>query len=256
MNEYEIECTGKFVGTYTEAQVELNNRLYVECLKPELDCAAIEDLLNQGADPLGATAAFGWGLLEHVYTELACPVYGPLCVNFPKVTELFLKHGMDVAKPKVPYDGDNSFHPLYSFSHNPGENTILALKMLLDNGLDADSAGEFWGHSMFDMINTNRHDPNDPEWNEWYTWTFKMVMLIVSYDHVLDRDDSLRAFVGCDRNDYDPHKFRQWGRFHYEFDTSTCKAFPELYKSVVRIFEVETGQEIWRIGVCFKDEEY
>ena len=70
MNEYEIECTSRYEGTYTIEEIELNNQLYAECSKETLDCEAVEELLKKGADPLGATAISGWGLLEHIYTEV------------------------------------------------------------------------------------------------------------------------------------------------------------------------------------------
>ena len=256
MNESEIECTSRYEGTYTAEEIELNNKLYTECSKKTLDCDAIEILLKKGADPLGATAVSGWGLLEHVYDELVRDSQDSKSINLPKITELFLKYGMDVAKPKVPYDGDNSLHPMWSFSFIPNENAIVALKMLLDNGLDADSAGEFWGHSMFDQINVHRENPNDTEYTEWFVWTFKMLMLIASYDHILDNDDSLREFIGCGYNDYNAHKFREWNNYRYEFDTSRCEKHPELYKSVVNIFEVESDEVVWRIGVCLKQGEF
>ncbi|MBR3750413.1 MAG: hypothetical protein IKK58_01455 [Clostridia bacterium] len=256
MNEYEIECTSRYEGTYTVEEIELNNQLYTECSKEVLDCETIEELLKKGADPLGATAVSGWGLLEHIYDELVCDSQDSRSVNLPKITELFLKYGMDVAKPKVPYDGDNSLHPMWSFSFIPNENAIIALKMLLDNRLDADSAGEFWGHSMFDQINVHRENPNDPEYTDWFVWTFKMLMLIVSYDHILNKDEDLRRRVGASYNQYDTHKFREWDNYRYEFDTSRCERYPELYRSVVRIFEIVSNKEVWRIGVSLKEGEF
>ena len=256
MNEYEIECTSRYKGTYTEEEIELNKRLYVECSKEVLDCEAIEELLKKGADPLGATAVSGWGLLEHIYDELICDSQDFQSVNLPKITELFLKYGMDVSKPKVPYDGDNSLHPLWSFSFIPNENAIQALKMLLDKGLDSDSAGEFWGHSISDQINVHREDPNAPEYNDWFSWTFKMIMLIASYDHILDEDEYFRKEIGCEYNHYDTHRFREWNNYRYEFDTSRCERSPELYKSVVNIFEVESNELVWRIGICLKEGEF
>lgn len=159
MNEYEIECTSRYEGRYTAEEVELNKRLYEECSKKTLDCEKIEDLLKRGADPIGATAVSGWGLLDHIFEDLICDSQDSKSINLPKITELFLKYGMDVAKPRVPYDHYNSLHPMWSFSFIPNENAIAALKMLLDNGLDMDSAGQFWGHSIDDQINVLKDNP-------------------------------------------------------------------------------------------------
>lgn len=256
MNEYEIECTSRFEGTYTVEEIELNNRLYEECSKEVLDCDAIEKLLKQGADPLGATATSGWDLLDHIYTEIISYSCDACSVNLPKITELFLKYGMDVAKPKVPYDGENSLHPMWSFSFVPNENAIVALRLLLDSGIDADAASEFWAHSIYDQINVHKEDPNDSEYTEWFVWTFKMIMLIASYEHILDVDEDLRNIIGYSYNKYDVHNFKSWNDYRYEFDTSKCERFPELYKSVVRIYEVNSDKEIWKIGICLKEGEF
>lgn len=256
MNEYEIECTRKYEGIYTPEEIELNNKLYAECSKEVLDCDAIEKLLRQGADPLGATAVSGWGLLDHIYGEIICDMDHSNCVNLPKVTELFLKYGMDVDNPRVPYDDDNSLHPMWKFAFVMNENAVYALEMLLDNGLSADAAGEMWGHTTFDLFNIECGDPNDDDWNYELTWTMKMIMLCASYDHIIDNDEYLRDFIGCSYNSYDLHKFRKWDDFYYQFDTSHCSPYPEFNWSVVKIFEKETKKEVWKIGVNLKEGEF
>ena len=256
MNDYERKRTCIYEGIYTSEEVELNNKLYEECSKEVLDCAAIESLLMQGADPLGATAVSGWGLLDHVYGEIVCDSQDTSSVNLPKITELFLKYKMNVSSPRIPYDNDNSFNPLWAFSFVPNENSIKALKMLLDNGLDADCTGLFLTHSIDDEIDIHCQDPNDPYCNDWFVWTFKMVMLIASYDHILENDKDLCRFIGLDYNDYDVHKFKEWNNYRYEFDTSRCKSYAELCRSVVRIIEICTDKEVWKIGVCLKPGEF
>lgn len=257
MNEYEIECTSRYEGTYTEREIELNNQLYAECSKEILDCAAIETLLKNGADPLGATAVSGWGLLEHIYGELLCDSQESKSINLPRITELFLKYGMDIDHPKIPYDGDNSLHPMWQFAFVMNENSVYALKMLLDAGISADAVGEMWGHATFDLINISCGDPNNDEfWNYECVWSMKMIMLCASYDHILNQDEDLQEFIGCAYNNYDIKKFREWNNYRYEFDTSKCDRSPKLYKSVVRIFEIASNKEIWRIGVGLKEGEF
>ena len=255
MNDYERERTCVYEGRYTPEEVELNKRLYEECSRDVLECATIETLLTQGADPLGATAVFGWGLLEHVYGEIVCDSHDSQSVNLPKITELFLKHGMNISSPRIPYDNDNSINPLWDFSFVPNENSIIALKMLLDNGLDVESVGAFLCHSIDDEIDVHRSSPNDPDYNDWFVWTFKMVMLIATYDYILNNDKDLCRFIGLDYNNYDVRKFKEWNDYRYEFDTSRCKSFAELCGSVVRIIEVNSNKEVWKIGVCLKPEE-
>ena len=99
-------------------------------------------------------------------------------IDLPRITELFLKYGMEVEKPRIAYDGSNSINPLWDFAFVTNENAILALKMLLDHGLSADGFAEFWDHSMTDFFHISCGDPqNDEFWNCACTWTFKMLLL-------------------------------------------------------------------------------
>ena len=257
MNEYEIECKSRYEGTYTVEEIELNNQLYTECSKEVLDCETIEELLKKGADPLGATAVSGWGLLDHIYGEILCDSQDSKSINLPRITELFLKYGMDIDNPKIPYDDHNSLHPMWQFAFVMNENSVHALKMLLDAGISADAVGEMWGHATCDLINISCGDPNNDEfWNYECVWLMKMVMLCASYDHILNQDEELRKFIGYSYNDYDIEKFREWENFRYEFDTSRCEKSPELYKSVVHIFEIASNKEVWRIGVSLEEGEF
>ena len=250
MNEYEYEHTHQFEGIYTAEEVDLNNKLYKECVKEDIDLNVIEELLKKGADPLGATAVSGWGLLDHIYGDILCDTKDMLSKNLPEITELFLKYGMDISNPRVPYDGDNSLNPMWDFAFAMNENSAYALEMLLDNGLSAEDAGEMWEHAMFDLINIECGDPsNDEFWNYECTWVMKLIMLCASYDHIIDNDLSLRSYINYDQNSYDLHKFRKWNDFYYEFDTSRCERFPELYKSIVRIYEKESKKEVWKISL-------
>lgn len=250
MNDYEIKCTAQFEGTYSKEEVELNNQLYEECSKENLDVNAIEDLLKRGADPLGATSISGWGLLDHIYGEIVDDSQDSNSINLPLITKIFLKHGMDIDNPRIPYDDENSLHPMWQFAFVMNENSVYALEMLLDNGLSADSAGQMWGHAAFDLVDVECGDPcNDEFWNHECTWLMKMMMLCASYDHVLNNDEYLKNFIDYSYNDYDIHKFRKWNDFYYVFDTSNCKGKPELRNSIVKIFEVESNREVWRINV-------
>lgn len=249
-NEYEREETQKYEGTYTPEEIALNKKLNEACSEDAIDFAYVEELLKQGADPLGGIALHGWDLLIHIYGDIVGDSYDSNSINLPRLTELFLKYGMDVDKPRIPYDGNNSQHPLWEFTFATNENSIIALKMLLDHGLSAEAFAEFWGHSMIDYFHCACGDPqNDEFWNEACTWTFKMLLLGASYDHILENDEGLREFICCHVNTYDIHGFRNWDDYKYYFDTAYCERYPELYGSIIHIYEKATGEEIWRIGV-------
>ena len=250
INDFEREWTQKYEGSYSPEEIELNKKLKDECSKDSIDYEVVEELLKQGADPLGGTEICGWGLLEHIYGDLAADSQDSNSITLPKVTELFLKYGMNVDAPRVPYDGDNSLNPLWEFTFVSNENSIMALKSLLDHGLSASSFAEFWNHSMTDFFHIECGDPeNDDFWNKECVWTFKMLLLGASYDHIFENDEGLREFICCPHNIGDVHMFRNWDDFEYHFDTSHCTNHPELYGSIIHIFSKKTSNEVWTIGV-------
>ena len=243
VNEYEKEQTARFEGTYSQQEIDLNNRLYEECLKECLDVSAIKELLKQGADPLGATAVSGWGLLEHVYGGIIFEMsQRENTDNLPIITELFLESGMDMDKPKVPYDEENSLNPMWNMAYIVDENTLCVLKTLLDNGLSAVSAAEMWDHIIFDLyVEWGVHGNSEYKGCE-LTGAMKVVMLCASYDHVLNEDEGLQEFIGCSHNNYDIHKFRNWNDFYYVFDEKR----PQSNRIGVRIYDVKSKCEVWK----------
>lgn len=249
VDDYEREWTQKYEGAYTPEEIELNIKLRDACAEDDIDFARVEELLRQGADPLGGTAVCGWGLLEHFYGEMVSDSWESGSVNLPRLTELFLKYGMNIDAPREPYDDDNSLNPLWYFSFVTNENSIMALKLLLDHGLSASSFAEFWDHSMKDFFYVGCGDPeNDEIWNEACTWTFRMLLLGATYDHIFKDDEGIGEFICCSFNTNDVHMFRNWNDFDYRFDTSYCERHPELYGSIIHIFSKKTGDEVWTIG--------
>lgn len=256
-NDHEREATQKYEGLYTPEEIELNKKLYEECSKDKIDFAVVEELLKQGADPIGPTVEYGWDVLEHIYGEIVGDSQDDDSINLPQITELFLKYGMDVENPRIPYDGGNSINPLWEFGFVTNENAICALKMLLDKGISVESFGEFVGHTFDDLIYIECGDPvNDEFWNHTCVWTMKMIMLAASYDNILCKDEGLQMRIGYSYNNYDIHYFREWNNYYYEFDTSHCTKYPEFYKSVIRIYDVKTKKEVWKIGVGLKEGEF
>ncbi|MBP5468341.1 MAG: hypothetical protein J6Z11_03765 [Candidatus Riflebacteria bacterium] len=256
INDYEREWTQKYEGTYTPKEIELNKKLKKECSKDNIDYKIVEELLKQGADPLGGTEIGGWDLLEHIYGELVADSQDSDSINLPKITEVFLKYGMNIDNPRIPYDHVESLNPLWSYSFVANENATIALKMLLDNCLSSDNFAEFWDHSISDFFHVSCGDPeNDEFWNKECIWTFKMLLLGASYDHIFYDDEGLREFICCSKNTSDIHIFRNWDDFEYHFDTSNCERRPELYGSILHIYSKKTGKEVWKIGVGLAGRE-
>lgn len=239
-----------YIGTCTQEEIKLNQMLYDECCKETINFATVEELLKAGADPLGGTEATGIRLLDHIYGDIVGGSQYNNSVDLPRITELFLKYGMNIDKPKIPYDNANSINPAWEFGFVTNENAIIALKMLLDRGLSYESFGLFCDHTITDFFHIECGDPqNDEFWNHECTWTFKMMLLGASYDHILNNDKDLKNFLCCDYNSYDIKNFRNWDKYDYYFDTSRCVKSPELYKSIIHIYEKESGKEVWTIGV-------
>lgn len=250
VNEHERQATQKYEGTYTPEEIELNRQLKEECSKGDVNFAIVEEFLKRGADPLGGAEWGGWDLLEHLYGEIIADSRDSNSNHLPKLTELFLKYGMDVDFPRIPYDEHDSLNPIWFFTFAVNENSASALKLLLDHGLSADSFAEFWCHSITDFCHVACGDPeNDEFWNFECVWTFKMILLGASYDRILENDEGLRELIRCNSNSSDVHMFRSWDDFEYRFDTSHCPRRPELYGSVLHIYAKKTGKEVWTIDV-------
>ncbi len=249
MNNYTRNCKKWFEDFYTEKEIELNNKLYRECKKKKIDLLAVEELLRQGADPMGPAEDMGGGIGDHIYEELVAASQDTDSINLPKITELFLRYGMEVDHPRVSYDvEDDTINPLWSFAFVTNENAIHALKMLLDSGVSADSVGEFWGHAIGDYQFVDEINPiNDIYWKYQCTWTLKMIMLAASYDQIIDNDQYLRELICYSDNSYDIHGFREWDNYRYEFDLSGCDSRPHIFGSVVRIYEEATNEKVWEM---------
>ena len=260
-SDLERQETQEYEDVYSAEEIELNKKLYEECFKKVIDFEAIEKLLKQGADPMGPTVECGWGILEHIYEEIVSEAnFEDETHRLPQLTELFLRYGMDIDNPRIPYDGGNSINPLWSLGLHPDENSIETLKLFLDHGISVESFGEFWSTAMGDLIDVDCGDPvNDTFWNSACTRALQATMLAASYDYMLNQSEHLKTFVGISYNDYDVHNFRNWKDFSYEFDTSRCNrhpGYPELYQSVVTISEISSGEKVWKIGVYLNESEF
>ena len=165
-----------FEDLYSPEELELNKKLLDECSKENVNFDLVRLYLSQGADPLGPVELEGLSGMDHIYGELVWGAQDDEAKNLPEITKVFLEYGMDISKPRVPYDDGNSINPLWEFAFITNENSLLALKLLLDSGISYEMVAEFWGHAISDL-DLDGVNPNNPEDNEWVTWTMKMIML-------------------------------------------------------------------------------
>lgn len=237
-------------------QIELNNELLRVCRSFSINFSRVEQLLQQGAEPLGkvqyhrAVNNLYDSVLDVMLCEDECPE------DFVKLTALFLHYGMDIAKPSIPYDGDNIINPLWTFAFVRGNALIKALKLLLDNGLSAEDASCCWSHAVCDLVQFGFILDNEYAYECLYDCIRKL-MLIASYDHVLSQDEDLQEEIWYDyeQNQYDLKKFRNWNDFEFKVDTSRCQRIPEPYKSLVTIIEKVSGSPVWTFGICLTPED-
>ena len=92
----------EYVNVYSHKEHTLNKRLYEECSKADINFTMVEALLKQGTDPLGPTQGGKLNELDHVYGEIVSETDPDDGKYLPRLTEIFLKYGMDIDHPCVP----------------------------------------------------------------------------------------------------------------------------------------------------------
>ncbi len=97
-------------------------------------------------------------------------------------------------------------HPLWECAFSGGDALLKVIRLLLENGLDADSAGRCWGHAVFDLLLLA--DSEDEYWLDFYKETAQKIMLFASFDHVLNNDEDMQKLFWCSRNNYPTKEFR------------------------------------------------
>ncbi len=235
---------------------ELNQKLLEACIADKVDLLYVEQLLKNGANPLGCVID-DRGDEDNLYHVL---IFHYLDLTrdeeddsaFFHLTELFLKYGMDLTKPELSYDGIEILNPMWSYAFYSSETALKTLQLLLDHGLDADSVGHCWCHDLTDL-GLPRYDINDAFVNSWAAHSFQRLMLIASYPHIISVDDNLKREIWYDENNYDITSFREWNRYEYVFEP-TVNYY--LNKSIIRIFEKDTKNEVWKFGFELSPEEW
>lgn len=226
-----------YLDAYSPEEIELNSKLYKECIKTDPDFDYIERLLTKGADPLGPYSADShWDLLGHGLSDLiweSCDTRK----NLPELTRLFLHCGMDIDHPRIPYDNENSLSPLWHLGYCENEEVVEIMSILLDSSISIASIDVFLHHfcEFYEDENPNEVVPVE------YIVFLKTLMLIASYDYVYQTVHDYKDFIRAEENDYDVHKFRRFDGFKYIIDN------PKLFGSTVRIVELKSGRTVWKI---------
>lgn len=230
-------------------QLELNRAL-LEAVK-ETDVERAEVLLQQGADPLGISDEREYDnfVLHEMFIDVAWEE--ELNEKRQELLRLFLAYGMDVSTTNTAPEIDDYLNPVWLMAHMNNEGGIRMLKLLLDHGLDVVSAEILFNHIFVDMEVCDGCDIHDEWWMEEWTYSMKMVMLIASYPYILEASSYIRKCVELERNNVSWLPcFRDWNRFAYEIDLSTCDNIPRgLRNAPLHIRDKKTGDTVWTMFI-------
>lgn len=230
-------------------QFALNQEL-LEAAK-RCDLIRVEELLRQGADPLGSFDVNHQN--EHILGELFCFSADDekLADRMPTLLRLFFAHRMDIAAGNIPGDEEDYINPLWDLAFVSNESGLKILQVLLEHGLDCLSAENLVEHIFVDMEICDGCNVDDKWWVERWSCSLKMVMLVASYPHILENSTYIADCISLAENDAARLSvFRNWKNFTCQIDLSTCDDIPHgLRNATVRITDAETGELIWRMAV-------
>ena len=233
---------------------QLNSELLAACIEEKPDLARIEQLLQQGARPLGAVKD-SYGMQGLVYSEVVFHYVFEDREEFVEITKLFLGYGMDVEKPDIPYDDGNIVNPVETFALSSGDCSVAVLKLLLDAGISVTSAEEYICRVLFNWCNQDGQLEAADDYEALYI-ALKEILLIASYPYILENYEELRKLIWLSENQGDPKQFRQWENYRYEVDTSHCRrGYPEAWRSIVTVFDKQSGEKVWRFGIEIAPDE-
>jgi len=245
--------------TITKEQFEKNKKLEMALFSEPIDFDLVENLLMDGADPLGSADESNPD--SHIFGEcLFCsqgePGAGPTYLEtmIPEITKVFLKHGMKIENnPGHPFDGNN-INPVWQFGFCVNRSGCRALEMLLDGGLEAGLFEDFVDFVITDLqfcggywgeFEDNRLDA-DTEYKALWDMIFKMIFLGASFPYVIENSKFVKDCIGYDDNSYDLTRFRFIDDYEYRYDTSTAYALNGFAGTIVKVYEKASGLEVWR----------
>ena len=162
---------------------------------------------------------------------------------------------MDVSKPDIPYEECDETNPSWMFAFYSEANVLEVMRLLLDYGLDADSASKCWGHILSDYYHVWGKLEDEFCYEMLYE-AIRKIMLIASYPHVLQNDKDLQEVIWLKHNTYPTEAFRDYDAFSFEIDSGNWgEETPQVYKSVVTIIEKKTGEKVWKFGFGLQPDD-
>lgn len=216
-------------------QIELNKKLYDECLKETINPKVIEDLLVKGANPLGTISVKD--KYKYVYNEIMFENN-----NLYTLTQLFIKHGMKINYKDYEEDSDNNINPLWCLALVTDFNGISTLKLLLENGLEYESAEVLVDHIYTDFIFLDEAHDFDEKYEKEAFQAFeiamKMILLCSSYSNVLKKSEYIKEIICLDFNNKENlSKLKEYNSYYMK----------EEYNKILYFYEKTTNKLIWKL---------
>ena len=226
----------------------LNERLCAAITQKQIDKEHIEQLINEGADPLGPLFDEKDTAIGELF--LVAGTEG-ISDNIPVIVEMFIEKGLDCARFSKT-DGDSHME-LWSLVHSSSEGACEALKIMIENNLRVSALEDFICHFYEDCEYCDGSEMDD-EYEEYITWSLKTIMMCASYPKLLKESKYLRLCIEMNdtnkENDYDLTKFKNYNEYEYYFDLSTIDTAPYgLRNAGVEIRRKETGEVVWRLHI-------
>ena len=206
----------------------------------------MESHLKAGADPNGIIIDTE-GYSDNLYGFILEDCYDDEAhwKRLPIITEILLKYGLDISNPRIPYDGDNVFHPFDQFAFEGYDyvTCLQTMKLFLDSGLPANEAAECWEHAMFDWYNLGCYleDADAPG----YIDMARKMLFISSYPHVLTEDKRLQEAISLSDNSYDPTHFQNIDDYEFKLNIPANTDPSFLRRAMVSVIEKSTGRTVW-----------
>jgi len=228
--------------------MELQQELLSACIQSVPDLEYIGQLLQRGAHPLGRIDP-GCRYAELVYPEILFHYWEENTDRemLLKITELFLRYGMDIEQPELAYDETDVINPLSMLSFHYGEYGVEILQRLLERGISVNSARECWEHILFIWCNMDGDLIEADDYEALFA-AIRKIFLIASYPYIIENDQRLREEIWYCDNDYDLAAFRQWRNYHYLVEPALRRPgdCPQAYGAAVTVVETASGKHVWR----------
>ena len=235
---------------------ELNKKLSDSITEREIDYDLVDELLKEGADPLGCYNDYNDTPIGNLFCmggeDWGEETNGTLSDRFPKLINIFIKNGFDCSR--FQRDTDRRYNrELWCLTFSISQGAYETLKILIEHGLPIPAMEDFISHFYTDSEMCDGSDMT-PDYEEYLIWAFRMIMLCASYPHILKNSEYLRECVELDstnkENRYDLTRFRQYEDFEYFFDISTLNNYPYgMRNATVRIIEKKTENEVWTMKI-------